>query len=69
MDKITPEITQFLDDLNEWMPWIFKRGEAPTHLKTEYPLLTLEESQSIVHQWMTSKPKLLNESWDNDVGC
>ncbi len=56
------EHIDFLNSLNDWMPWIVKRGEAPTHLVMEFPTLDLEESQKIVNNWLASKQQLLEEN-------
>ena len=71
---IDKKYSDFLVELDGWMPWITKRGEAPSSLKTEFPTLTTEESNSIVNEWLSTRQQLLNEDKfdrevDADSGC
>lgn len=67
---IEKQHSEFLNELHDWMPWVTKRGEAPSHLKMEFPSLTIEESHTIVNEWLAGKQQLLNETEsDSDVGC
>ena len=63
------EHRDFLNNLQDWMPWVSDTNDAASHLKTEFPALTIDEARVIVDHWMATKPKLLNEEDQFLTGC
>ncbi len=61
------EHKKFLNNLTEWLE-VENPSVAAQHLKTEFPVMTIEECRVIVDHWWVTKPRLLNEG-DLISGC
>lgn len=60
-EQDTNQYYTFLEELNEW--GVADMTRAGPYLQEKFPELDMAQARRIIHEWMSTKRQLLNESY------